>query len=1267
MEKKSAFNRFNGGINTDVNKSDIQPTFMTDARNCRLHSLGDGMYAATVKGNTEHFSLNSGFLPMGAASYNGVLYIISLNTSTGLAEIGTFPAPRYSTPGYDNVYRPLQSFTYDNPSVLVGECIPYANIALQDFRYNLNLSCQNACKVEVREDYDGSVNIYWTDNLNPIRVINSGFVSATGLNNQRFTSALQIDSGAISLANESRYHPIITLNRLETGGNVKAGNYFFFIRYTDNNYNATSFLGQSKVVSVFNKKVVSTFPETPYGSGANELTSQSVVLDISNLDPVSTFFEIGFLYFYSDLEYKAYIIDNRYNINGQSSLQVKVTGNETLLVTDISQITSFKPTDAQKAKDITQLNNIFYLANLSGPELDNKDLRLFTCAVELSEDATFTKTIAASQPSSDQLYGANESEVHSKIGYWSEETYIFALVPVFKDGFVGRAYPVTGYDNVTGVPQNPNKKGIFRFSSPRVVPYYFGGTARIKGIRFVVGGALAIYNNSAWLQENLLGFYLARGERNANILCQGLALKPSTVNPTFANSSYETTNFNDKLFPLINGSVYHSQADITGALGPGSGPYRALYGNVGPLIPKEARRAVFSLDYMLAKRDLPEQTFARIVGQAVLTNVVNNNNEKPFIQNTSFVYYNQTDLLIQNVTNGFTADTVNVVGFTVAEKKHFVSKVTEGVATGNEGLYYGFTDKSIPYERSWFQNMPMATPDYAGLILNDSDFGGDNYIVNICKSDPSKLDYALQYDFKTTEFSTISDFIPISDFLSNNQIAYQGDCFIARDYIKTIHGFTDELGDEFKNVLSDDRYNNNWYGKPFNDETTPSDFLLKGWGHGLSLVVEHTYNPNYRHELGRNFFFPATGQLNYGSEFFWLLDSPESNFYNRGYIRTLSGRKFLGIDIFEPVSNNRFPTRIRPSIPHVFGAVKDGFRVFLGGEYDYSYNNGQINAIVAFSEQLYSIQDNAINMHPVNERTTAVSDTGSPIPIAQQIGLSQYKRTLLSGLGTQHRDSVIISESGIYGFDFNRKVLWRVSSNGAENLCLSKMCQKWFLDFTNQYTTLSNINSNLPDAHICGPGILSAFDAQNKEILTTIHLPNGASQTFCYSEIIDAFQTKYAFTPRFYARIKDDFLSFGLGKFWLHDSNVKHCNFYGLPSTFYIRFIVNESPEVLKYFNNLIINSNNAIFAYVKYETQHLLAKQDPFMSPKFWLTPKYRRDAWVLPIDRAYATKEPLLSPYDLKAIMVGMWMQIELGYDEEKALTVRDVITQYNLHFKS
>jgi hypothetical protein len=1315
-----------------------------DGHNIRLARREEGtLWAANIRGNEETFQLKENYVPIGSVEFDGFLFIFSYNPSTSFCEIGSYPSPDPTTNYITRDYRPLRNYTAQIYIPDIDEsCLVSTITNLGEFTTPLlGFKCDKPLRVEARLDFDGSVNLYWTDDNLPWRSVNNGFVLRTGAPNNRYITAGMIQSGYINGINENSNHPIVDFQNYGSGS-LKVGNYFFFVRYTDLNYLTTSFLSQSGPVPLFVSNNAGSAIVTSTGE-SDDLSNKSVNLLVSGLDVNIPFIEIGYIRYFGQDTFECFLIDKRFSINGNPQVGVNITGNEPLIALTIDELVLYKPSDALYCKDIAQAFNTFFLANTRGPVLDHPDLRKFMCALTLSESyinngpADEIRTDINNNP-----YSTDGNDTEEKVGYFSGETYCFAIVPVFKGGFTGLPYPMTGYDNYLGLMSNSNNQGTFRFRRYFNAPAYDGTNTFIKGINVNTSGAATIYSTSLWLQENLEGVYVTRAERKPNLLFQGLSLRCYNgkmnprpyedsislyfqgLSPTSFNITEENWN-TERIIPLFEPATYcmYQELFLSNANSYKTFNYAKPYEfNLKNDFVDKNSLAIFSTDYYIGRENVPDNSYVELLAttryfdhwrrESTSLNPVAINDRsaignwktsstdigpitpafirfEPLYNNVdtpdrgviqTFVGYNQNGLNIVT-PEGFSSNNLNIVGWTAVPNTRFVSRFDEGKIASQDGLYYykgEVNSSSAFYEIS----LPVATPDYVAITNAptynapyDTQFNHyidswNRSIVNTYIANPNTLDYTDFYDFKNTEFYPIGKFQNITDFLASAQHTYyRGDCIVSRTYLKLQNASNENISQEFYDILS------NVIGTATPVQNTNAeealDSLQKGYGHWVSVVTENKYNPNYRYELGRNYFYPKTNPINPGIDFAWIYDSPESFFYNKGMSEYLGPRAGVGIDLLQPLSDNRFPTRIRPSLKHIFGAVRDGYRQFIPADAkDFDYEAGEIQALAVMFDYLYSFQNRAINLHPINERVTQQSTSGSTAILGQSTGLTEFRQVIKRGYGTQHRFGVIKANQALYCIDWNKRAVLRVAGGEVQMLDVEKGVQSWFRRIVAIGSTgYSDALEVLPNAHTCGLGIHGVYNRKYKEVIWTLKL-GVETKTIAFSEEMDTFLGTHGYKPNMYAQVEEDLYSFVDNKAWLHDVKDKYDNFYNLQDIWKIKVSVAEGAEITKHYDNIVITSNNRVFSSIKFETQHQVAEQRPFQpTNEFWYAPTYRENEWRLPIRRADNIKEPELNIYDDfgfdKTPMRGRYLIVELEYDGDKELWVRELMTYFNLSF--
>lgn len=1287
--KEPTTNRFYKGIQSDITPLESKGDTYLDAVNARLLKRPEGGYVLSSKdGNERVIEITPGFQVVSFVQYRRLLFMLTHNPTSNESQIGSYPSPNYAAgSGFVDAYSPLQNFTTQSPLEYLDDLCENntPSIILPFQTSSLGLSLEHRPRLKVRGESDGSANLYYTDGNQPIRVFNSGFNVDDGTSNGKYTSLKSIESGFNNLSYESEYHPIYELQGVSAGGSLKHGNYFVTLRYVDELGGSSSFLSFSAPISIG----TTITGNVEVGDEVQALSNKSMRLIISNLDPNASFVEIGYVYAFDTNSFEENIISGRFTLDGSGSLVVTITGNEDVLVSSIDEIISLKPSDSTLAKDIETLNNYLYLYNTKGVAVDHPDLRKLACAITVEPTYRANGQAQRIVNSGSEIRYIDPVEIFDEVGYFSGETYAFCLFPVLKGGFYGLPIPMRGADYYSGTLTNPNNKGYVRFPNAQLQPFTDGLETFIKGIR--VNGSLgaSIYNTSDWLKENLVGFYVGRAERKENMLYQGMlmhcydgnispyqmeAAKPTNPPPVGFNYKVEADWRTQRRFmPFVESQAYGfisivnplsiGQVDTLGRFyyaGKDEGIVAGKMGLVG-------------IDYFLNQNEVDGgylQRYARTTNKVADNNLASTNAISFFNGSGSFfsqrMGYSYISYEPFSLT-GFTAKTANVGQWqAIPSGSGFVSRFEDGRDAQDDGLWFHWHRDAIlePNGNKEF-NLPMSCPSYIG-IENAPINGGavsavwGNSICALWRINPSEIDYANVYDQRNERYFTIGNFVPIDTFLTTDTERFQGDCFVARQYIAITQGHVDSFSSENLQLITD--ADETWELSASEEPLLPSTALPKGYGHWVSFVVETKYNQNYRYALGRNRFYPEVGFNDAGKDFAWLLDAPESNFYNRGYNRMLPPRSLNGIDPQRPTDEGHFITRLRVSNRHVTGALLDGYRSFDAGDFfdgDYSLGNGV--AILAVREQLFSIQEHAINLHPINERDVSEGTQGTTFVSGGFNPLPSYRNLISDQLGSQHQFAVCKGKNGLYGFDASMRTWWRVAGNQPEDLALKRMSTSWL--HSQIGIEKSNLLYEKQDLTLLGEGFSMDFNENYKEVLLTVH---HKEQTLVFNEALDVFVGRWSYAPKLWMPLGLDFYATnGSSALYEEDnSNNPQLNYFGNAHVMRFRVVAAPKPEGVKHWQNAIISCNNRTLKSIAWETQHQLAVQDPFVPvSEFWYNPVYREHQWDVPIRRADSLKEPNLSYYEVNSPMRGRYLYIEVAYEEDAPFWVREVITFYLL----
>lgn len=535
------------GVDYDTSLQYIRNKRLRDGHNIRLvGTTGEDFIAEALPGNVRDINNGLGFdlrtdaatgtkfREVAHASVKGFCFVASWNPIIGVGEIGCFPSINPVTRTFQRVYLPLQNYVVGQvPHKLTFDLENGTIIQAQLDAFRINLSTANlqfqltkATEMEVREDYDGSVNIYLCDGTNPDRVFNSGFNVNTGAYNNRLYNIDSFDQ-VIRLYNETLKPPVVALNSINEKGKLKCGNVFLHFRYADESFNKTSFSTVLGPIPV----ALSSFIE-PFacrGGLPSDVSNKSILIDISTgfLDQSYKFVEIAIARYTNDQTAEVTIIDKQWNIQEMiaagATYQIEVTGYESFRISTPSELIARKRTD-EVCETMTSFESRLYRGNTSEDNIEYNQLLAFSKTIVLTH---ITKTMGIKHAGTGDGTGflmsevgyKNPKEVLLRVGYFGMETYPFGVVFLLRSGKLTPAFPIEGFDNITtDVTKQVNKLGLYRF--PKVNCYGTEHVASIMGVKATVDPTLA----SAWVRQNVIGMYFVRGERIKNLQYQGLQI-----------------------------------------------------------------------------------------------------------------------------------------------------------------------------------------------------------------------------------------------------------------------------------------------------------------------------------------------------------------------------------------------------------------------------------------------------------------------------------------------------------------------------------------------------------------------------------------------------------------------------------------------------------------------------------------------------------------------------------------------------------------------
>ena len=483
--KQLARNSFAKGMAVDMDESLSRPDSIEEAWEVRLLNEDGAGLVATNRRGTEHISsIPEGFRCLAIRQLGGVAYLILGQTDihgelTGTGEIGTFPSPDPDDDSMDMRYRPLMNYGGDTG----------ADDTSRDGRFRSALfafpkDCQ--MDLELQPDYDGTVNLIFTDGVNPMRIVNSGFsvipggkyasIKRDGRQTNRYTRHNFEDT--LQLIARSSKIMKLHFKGVQSGGRVKGGNYTYYFAYTTADGARTEIQNVSRMVSVFKGNTAAAIQGA---EGDGEDTGKSVVFQLDGLDESYSFLEISFVLNYGqdDPAKRAYRIDKLYPLKG-NTLRFVHSGLEPTTEIQLSELSEiFTPIDTAGA--LAQMNNHLIVADIKEKSYDLKSLKAFAHRIAIghkeilldnlgSEEGlsrTFTEGMdqenlkkgtggwidGTEQDAIKKGIGAwnggyyNPKNIYERLGYFGGEAYPFGICFIFPGNWVSPPFPLLGGDN----------------------------------------------------------------------------------------------------------------------------------------------------------------------------------------------------------------------------------------------------------------------------------------------------------------------------------------------------------------------------------------------------------------------------------------------------------------------------------------------------------------------------------------------------------------------------------------------------------------------------------------------------------------------------------------------------------------------------------------------------------------------------------------------------------------------------------------------------
>lgn len=1007
----------------------------------------------------------------------------------------------------------------------------------------LHIDLSKPLDLQCQPSYDGTVNLIINDDTNPPRIINSRF-SVIEDNRYRVINRNQREQTNLydvtKIDQQTRLFrtinkiPRIELKRVLSTGCLPGGNYTFYIKYADNDYNKTDVVAESSIVTICNGNVYD--PKTISGTLSNEQTDKAVNLKLLNIDDSFYKFYVYYVREYSD-------------VNGSILTEAKQIKEPFDLVSGECTITGFEATEAISPEELNinyllvdsvktqaQVQNMLFFGNVASTTIDNatfQDLSYYI-NVSLTQEKSSIGWVNSDYETK-LTDGLLQSEYYSykniyyKLGYWPDEFYRMGVVYIMNNDALTPVYNLRGIafnwnnptnvieeydkenpkinrnvvldestlDNTWGVFKNPSldeNHQIINYEDETVKPWYY---------------RMSIPDNVKYelKQLGVKGLFFVRQKRLPFVICQGLSIgidQNAHIPMLFDGKTYFTEGFIDENQLLTHN---FTRRKLTASKIKGSG-LLSLDACVTPQIQSLFDGTNFILKQTNSITELikKDRHFSALSGKF----------ETSFSTSANCAYINE----------GVPSKVIDDVAFSTRagmaeDVREFSFLIKDDYSKENQNLVRGIY---CPFVAT-IQNL---NPNKIYTVFS----GSYNSTYNV--------EYVRVRGESNLEFFAISDRWSLDDV--NTVDCYRGDCFTTTNTIRINRNFVDSELPIMDRIIDEQTWSKGYKGykkmsgnveddsKTDEDEIGYWSDINRGDLNAVQMGMWVTYKSLSNYNLGlrapdRRFtdetalmgnvrsFYPLSGMsVKSGAKI------AESFVLNSGY-NSLLGKKrhYKMMDV--PYIRDLFDTRLMFSNVQTEDSYKNAYRIFQGLSFtDLDRQFGALVKILPWKADLLGIFEHGVGIIPVNPKALLQTQQGQSIHLYGSNVLESQVSVINSDFGTIWPESVIQTPIGVYGVDTYGKKIWRVSQSGMEIISDIKIQQ-----YLNDHIQLSE-DDKYPTISLLN--VKSHYNNHKGDVIFTFYnYKKDEEWSICYNERLNLWTTKYSWTPLYSENINNVFYS----------------------------------------------------------------------------------------------------------------------------------------------
>ena len=1042
-----------------------------------------------------------------------------------------------------------------NKGFLAQEYHPFFNLRKENGEITelvtekLNFSLQNPVEMIPQQSYDGSINLIINDKKNPPRLINSRFtvrekntyerVDRLGEND---TNLYDVDKFNLQTSLQKLYTniPQIKFNGESSSGNLKVGNYVFYFTYCDADENETDIVAESGIVSIFK----GTTPHSIDGGFRDENSYKTISFTLNNIDSEYSYIKVYYIRYSSDIDEhrstNAYKLHPKYCVK-DNRCDILITGFENYDEISVDELNiQYASISSAGTQAISQ--NTLFLGNIEQIDPlyeDLKDISLRILPYYTKHDRT---KLIGDVNNRYVDYSINENNyeyyniqnIYNYVGYSPNEIYRIGIVYIMQDNSLSFVYNIRGMD---GIPEEgsttnnytniqlydkENQKRLYIKDIDEATSEFIGTSnhENSKGvIRIKDSDTLDIYSLSFHIEnevldylksKNIKGYFFVRQKRIPTILGQALVL------PIDENTYLPT-------IPTTKGNIVEGIMDKDRIL---THTYQDRL-----LISKNNNQVQGCLIFPEFEINQPyfnslftgaEFTVKEIPNNNISTNLTRDqlNERHYYIETRNNLKFSSTYNKAKLIS---VADNVKLSG---TSDYKFRARAGET----EEGFRYEKIDNQVEDEKAYNYVRGSFGP-YVGMITNSK----INYAKILEVYIPGYSDavnyFSIRYQ-DSSSYYTISDRKNLTTVEEFQKPTFRGDSYICNFTHRLNRNFQDPTSPVNDKIIDKDCWQKNFKVKDgvvkkesFN-KINLGDLNAVQLGSWITFKVRCSKNLSIRSQ--NKSYVEESILFGHPRSFYPLtpIDAsgtykiPESDVFNDSFASTLGTKQYILIpDV--PYLKDKFQTRIFYSDMYINDAYINGYRRFINTQYrDYGLQYGGLVKLINYGRNLVGVFEHGILLFSINQQTAISSNAQEPIFINSKNVLPETPIVVSDNIGSQYKDSIIKTDTGIYGIDTYQKKIWKFTENGI--IIISNHCLESFLK--------NNILESESNTYLGIKNVKTHYNRNKRDVIFTYYDNLNSFEeiawSLCYNEDTKTFTTFYSWIPSFSVNLYNNFYTF---------------------------------------------------------------------------------------------------------------------------------------------